>query len=139
MRIYPVEVVEREFERRASDTVSATHGELRQGHFANYDEFEHHQLTKRKPIWVDALMGVSNCIRRDIPEEQYDLFGRVFREFYFDHIEWLEDPSICPTHVKQACEEKLKEIIESFNRNKKCHWRRDHEFVCFCSATKEWD
>lgn len=132
MKVYSAELVEAEFKLQALDKVSATHDELTQGHFHSYDEFEQHQFTKRKPIWISVLVGISNCTKRSDLERQYDLFGKVFREFYSDHIEWLENPSSCPMSIKKMCEKKLTKIIELFNKAKMCHWKRDHKFVCFC-------
>lgn len=132
MRTFTSEQVEAKFKRLAEETLGSNHEELRQGKFRSYDEFEKHQHEKRKPIWINALVEVSGCKRRDALDEQWHLFGEIFHRFYSEHIEWLKDPQSCPPEIKDAVEAELGRVIGSFVEDKKCHWKRNHEFVCFC-------
>ena len=118
MRVFTAEEVNAAFERHSMGKMSATHS-LEQ--FQNYDDFERHQFEKRKPIWIDALVSVSGCRKRNDLESQWGLFGEIFRRFHSEHMKWLVNPSSCPPDIREARETELGEIISSFVENKKCH------------------
>lgn len=133
MRIFPSSQVEAAFEKLAIGKLSVNYQELAQEKFFSYDEFERHQFEKRKPVWIDALLEVSGCTKRENLEEQWDLFGKVFRRFHSKHIEWLVKPASCPPEIRKRRETDLEKIISAFTKNQKCHWRRNHELICFCN------
>ena len=130
MRVFTAEEVDAAFERQAMGKMSATHNLEK---FQDYDEFERHQFEERKPVWIDALVALSGCRKRNDLESQWDSFGEIFRRFHSEHMEWLVDPSSCPPDIREARETELGKVISSFVENRKCHWKRNHELVCFCN------
>ena len=133
MRVFTAEEVNDTFEQQATEKMSATHS-LEE--FQNYDDFEKHQFEKRKPVWIDALTLVSGCKKRNDLELQWDLFGEIFRKFHSEHMGWLVDPLSCPPDIREARETELEKILNSFVEDKKCYWKRNHEFICFCNRDR---
>ena len=129
MRIFSSAETDAAFEKHTAGKMSAKHN-LEQ--FLTYNQFELHQFEERKPVWIGALVRMSGCLNQRGLELQWDLFGEIFRRFHGGHMEWLANPASCPPEIREERETELEKIISTFVINSKCHWKRNHEFVCFC-------
>jgi|SRR3989338_10514972 len=129
MRVFSSAETDAAFEKHAAGKMSAKDNLEK---FKTYNQFERYQFEERKPVWVNALITMSGCRKQCDLELQWDLFGDVFRRFHSEQMEWLVNPASCPPEIREEREAELEKIISSFATNGKCHWRRNHEIVCFC-------
>ena len=131
MRKFSPETVNTAFERQSGGTLKAMHEDLGGRGFRTYEDFEKHQMVVRRPVWIEALLKLSNCKRRDYLEIQYDFFADVFRSCYRDHFKRLTAPS--PDSFPQfGCEFALTNFVVASLIARRCGWTREHEFNCFC-------
>lgn len=132
MKKFSVERIEATFALLADGRVSADHAELHGGRFQGFDEFEAYMLQERGPIWIEALIRISGCRAGPNLWEIWVSALGIFRKFHANHMEWIVEPKSCPPEVRESRERELGQFIDSLEKKKQCHWKRNHEFICFC-------
>ena len=99
--------------------------------FKNYDEFDKH-MEIRGPYWIGALIDLGNCNNKKSLESQWDSMSEVFKKYHANNFEWIKNPETCLKEISNQREEKLEEIINLFEKSQECHWKRLHDFYCYC-------
>lgn len=133
MVIFLAKEIHEAFDKLEKEGTIEPHKELRDMGFRSYEEFEKYQHEKAKERWINACMQITGCRNMESLERQWNLFGDIFHKYHFGNpVEWVIDPSVCPDEIKEARKHELSEAVSLMEREGKCHWRCNHDFVCFC-------